>query len=1285
MLTANTGLLADDFAVPLPGGVKAVWDPRDAYRESTSHRERICINGLWRWQPAEAEVSRPPERSWGYFKVPGCWPGGGGDMQRDSQTLHAHPRWKDAGLAGLSAAWYEREIIVPDTWAGRRIALDIEYLNSYAAVFVDGKRVGEIRFPGGELDLAGACRPGRKHVLSVLVMALPLKGVMLSYSDTASARLVKGTVPRRGLCGDLYLVGTPPAARIADVRVDTSVRRGQISFDSALDGLAVGGRYHLRARITRDGHDVVEFTSPTFAGDGRFTFTGSWKPDRLWDLHTPRNMDSLSLSLHDAEGRLLDAALDVRFGFREFRIDGRDFYLNGSRVFLSAVPLDNAQVDASLASYQGARESLERLKSFGINFVYTHNYDCEPGSHLGFAEVLRAADDVGMLVALTQPHFSHYDWKAADADAANGYRRHAEFYARVAGNHPSVVFYAMSHNATGYDEDMNPDMIDGIHDPREPWALNNTKLALRAEAIVRGLDPSRIVYHHASGNLGSMHAINFYPNFVPIQELSDWFEHWATEGVKPLFTCEYGAPFTWDWSMYRGWYKGERSFGSARVPWEFCFAEWNAQFLGDRAFRIGEMERANLRWEAKKFRAGDLWHRWDYPYEIGSRVFDDRHEVIGRYLTDNARAFRTWGVSATSPWEYGHFWKPRDGVDRGRKGLSVDWDHLQRPGFSPDYFDRPYERIDLAFGRSDWIATADGQALLRNNRPLLAYIGGPGARFTSKDHNVRPGEAIEKQIIIINNSREAVQGDCEWSIAAADQPMRALLAGSGAIAVDTGQQARVPIRFALPAALPPGRYDLGATVKFSTGETQRDSVTIDVLPPAPAPLKTDTRIALFDPKGETAALLKSLGIACERIDIDADLSSYDLLVVGKAALAVDGPAPRIDRVRDGLKVIVFEQTAAVLEERLGFRVAEYGLRQVFPRVRDHPMLSGMDAEHLRDWRGESTTLPPRLAYELRPRYGPTVRWSGIPVPRVWRCGNRGTVASVLIEKPARGDFLPILDGGFSLQYSPLLEYREGRGLVVFCQLDLSGRTESDPAADDLARNVLRYAATWKPAPGRDVVYAGDPAGVAHLEAAGISARLHEGDKLSPDRVLVIGPGGGRQLAARAAEIADWLKAGGNVLAIGLDEAEAAAFVPGRVRMKEAEHIAAFFEPFAANSPFAGVGPADVHNRDPRKLPLVTGGAELVGDGVLARAGGVVFCQLVPWQFDYGAKLNVKRTYRRASFLVSRLLANRGVHAGTPLLARFGAPATTPPGHRRRDGFYLDQPEEGDDPYRFFRW
>ncbi len=212
-----------------------------------------------------------------------------------------------------------------------------------------------------------------------LVVAAPLKAVMLSYTDTASARQVKGAVPRRGLCGDVYLLGFPEGARIDDVRVDTSVRLGRVSCTARLQGLAAGEHYSLRARITRNGRAGTEFTSKRFAASdlesGHITFPGSYKPERLWDLHTPGNMQSLSLSLLDAQGRVLDTCFDQRFGFREFRIDGRDFFLNGTRIFLSAVPLDNALVGAGLSTYEGARESMERLKGFGINFVYAHNYD----------------------------------------------------------------------------------------------------------------------------------------------------------------------------------------------------------------------------------------------------------------------------------------------------------------------------------------------------------------------------------------------------------------------------------------------------------------------------------------------------------------------------------------------------------------------------------------------------------------------------------------------------------------------------------------------------------------------------------------------------------------------------------------------------------------------------------------------------------------------------------------------------------------------------------------------
>jgi beta-galactosidase len=133
----------------------------------------------------------------------------------------------------------------------------------------------------------------------------------------------------------------------------------------------------------------------------------------------------------------------------------------------------------------------------------------------------------------------------------------------------------------------------------------------------------------------------------------------------------------------------------------------------------------------------------------------------------------------------------------------------------------------------------------------------------------------------------------------------------------------------------------------------------------------------------------------------------------KGALTVEGTAPDLKRVRDGLKVVVFEQTGDVLEKRLGFRIEEYGMRQVWPRAPDSPLLAGLSSENLRDWRGSSTILPPTLSYTLSQRYNgvPSVIWCGLEMPRLWRCGNWGNVSSVMIEKPPRGDFLPIVDCG----------------------------------------------------------------------------------------------------------------------------------------------------------------------------------------------------------------------------------------------------------------------------------
>ena len=97
---------------------------------------------------------------------------------------------------------------------------------------------------------------------------------------------------------------------------------------------------------------------------------------------------------------------------------------------------------------------------------------------------------------------------------------------------------------------------------------------------------------------------------------------------------------------------------------------------------------------------------------------------------------------------------------------------------------------------ADWEPTVAAQALVRNNMPLLAYIAGKSASFTSQDHNFQPGEKIEKQLILINNSRENATCECSWSLSV-PQP----LTGQKKVTIRAGEQERIPLHFELPATL----------------------------------------------------------------------------------------------------------------------------------------------------------------------------------------------------------------------------------------------------------------------------------------------------------------------------------------------------------------------------------------------------------------------------------------------------------------------------------------------------
>jgi hypothetical protein len=1330
MVFAINGLAQD--AVELPAGVTAEWNLEKAFRETTATRERICINGLWRWQPAPLEQKKPapgetlaaavpPTTKWGYFKVPGAWPGAHGMSADETQRCYRHP----GSAQNDQVCWYQREINLPAGWKDREVFIDINWLQSIANVYLDGKMIGNVGYPGGKLNITSACKPGEKQVLSICVAALPLSKEMTVFMKGDLTATGQATVGRRGLCGDVFLESTPAKARMSDIRLAASVRKWELSVDAGVSSLTADQEYRFKGEVLDGEKKVHSFESKPFkasdVADGRIVFATPWKPEKLWDTNATANTYNVQLTLLDSKGTAVDSYYSTRFGFREFWIDGRDFRLNGSRFHMSAYPYDGAGMSSYNASYAGAKEALTRVKNAGFNMVYAHNYDAQPGSNLSFDEILRAADDVGILFSFTM----------GITDPA-----HTEYFVRQVSGHPSLVFYALSHNNYGYSEDVNPELIhscpDFMSDPNHKGERGDGKLkeARSREALITRFDRSRIIYHHG-GNIADVATPNCYLNFVPVQEMSDWFSTWATKGNKPVFPTEFGNAVDADFTMFRGYdlsangdvthpleepnlgrmgsmrKQGSYFYGSA-IRHEYHLSGWGAQFRGDIAYQMTDKEEKNMRAEAEQWKKHTPgWKFWSYPINVNTPFFDvpNERDVQAQYVNENWPAFRTLGVSAINTWYYSELFQLKPNPTQGKQGVAMkdgwtkndrpapvfpiptDWEHLQRPGYSCDWQNAPdrYAEAEAGFpysnSKEDWLEVGNlTKAWLRVTKPAFSYIAGKASHITSKDHNFYPGETIEKQIVVINDTRAPLAADCEWksSIAGVNGEKKH-------VDVQTGEQVRVPIKFAIPENTKPGEYEISLASKYNTGEAQEEKFAIHVMarPEKPKPALT---VSLFDPAGKTKKVIAGLGVACTEVKADAKVAAPGILIIGKEALAAEGPAPDISAVRDGLRVIVFEQNLAALQQRLGFRAVEYGLRNLFPRAPNHPLLAGIDAKNFTNWRGLSGSNMSELTlltYTPSWKYCSELitNWAGITVNRSWRGTTYGAVASIFMETPPRGDFTPVLAGGFSLQYAPLLEYREGKGMILFCQADVSNRDESDPAAETLVRNMLEYAGKWQPTPERKARYVGDAAGKAHLEKTGVALTAYEGGALGQDDVLIVGPASGQTLAAHAAAIADFLKAGGNLLAIGVTEQEANSFLPFKVSIKNKEHMSTYFPQPDEKSLFAGISPAGVHSREPRQLPLLNADAEVevLGNGILAKAknSNVVFCQMVPWTYDIKDMHNLKTSYRHSSVLVNRLLGNMGVRGKTTLLSQFAAAG--------KGELYVDKPVEADDPYRSYGW
>lgn len=1257
----------------LPPKVEARWELGNAFREETPARGRFCINGLWKFHAGEVDKPAIPSAGsgWGWLKVPGSW---------HAPTARMRPILPDflegkLDLGRIDAAWYQRTITVPKEWTGRRILVELDNPKQTARVFVDSRDAGTVEWPGGRVDITQLVKPGGTQTLSIHVAALPTQDENLVVMGPEQMEKARSEMKYKGLAGDCFLVSEPTGPRIEDVFVKPSVRRGELAVQCELSNAPAGCRLEA---VVRDGDKVVK----TFGGKPPL-IAGAWPDAKKWDLDQP-NLYHLSVRLTGPDGKLLDETTPLTFGFREFWIKGRNFYLNGSPIHLRCLDLSNPG-DFSLAARAQVRTAFTRARDLGFNYVIHSNYDYEPQSFAYMDDTLRAGDEAGFPMSYTIRHVKRIASDFENPEKRKLWNRVVDYEVKRVRNHPSVLMWAMNHNFCGWPDDQNPARLDGISEPpadSDPRRTQRRAAASQAERYVMGLDGTRPAYHHESGNLNQMITLNCYLNWTPLQERIEWVSHWAESGVKPLFFVEFGLPHHASWGGHR---TGPFIWRN-KVNSEPLAAEFSAMYNGDEAFHLADYEISHIAKIEKIYARSEPFHITEVLGDYWNKRWEHNFlEIKSAFTEQTWPAFRTWGVTAILPWDQGDFFKQSADANPQAVELATDWLRLQQPGLAPDFVPWSDDWLTTPKLEGNLEETSLAKTFRRVNRETLAWIGGPPERFTAKDHIYAAGETVTKQVALVNDLRRAVSATWEWKVTLDG---RSVANGKGEANIPAGEKKLVPFRFQLPEVDKDSKalIALRATLDGKGGANLTDSVSLEVLPKAPA-LKGS--VACYDPKGLTTRLLRDQGVTVRECDAPVPPRDCKLFVIGREAITSEGP--EIDLTKflrsDGSRanLLIFEQTEEVLQKRWGFRTASPGSRRVFVRQPVHPVCRGLSDDLLRDWRGSSSLLeayPNPIGF--RSGY-PAQEWCGFKNTRTWQWGNYGTVASVVMEKPQIGNWSTILDCEFDLQYSPLLEWLPPVGRVIFSQIDFSGRNAADPAANRLLANLLSYAESTRNREFGEARILGD--GLPHMS----TRKTQAGD------TLIVTKGADLNAAKAAAIDAS------TVVCLGLNGEALSQVLPFPVQTEDrAVTHSAIGRP--TEGLLAGLGDGDFHWRGRIELPAITKAPSelhVLSTGVYAEGyidgKRYVLVQFTPAQFNPNNKPYLRLSRRHALISIGRILTNCGVEMGAPVASLLGthrdslfkiprqAPAETDMPGRWLKSYYLDEPTSLDDPYRYERW
>ncbi len=360
--------------------------------------ERMDLSGLWRFQLDPMGFGKTPgselylKKLSGTIYLPGSTDQAGAGIRNDAAYIDRLSRKYEY----LGPAWYQREVVIPDDWAGKEIILTLERCHWETSVYVDGKAAGteeRLSVPD-RFVLTERLTPG-VHQLTICVDNR-LKYPMDQWNHGTTEYTQTNW---NGITGKMELEARP-AVYLRKIDIFPSARTGKALVRAAIrhDGNAGEGKLALRI-LTKTGETAYETEWPVAWTEGNDTlhFEQEIVPQRGWET-----WDEFSPALYRLEARLETVrGTDERvlsFGVREVEQGEHHIRLNGRNIHLRGV-LDCAvfpRTGYPATDTAEWKRIFRTVKAYGMNHVRFHSW-CPPEA------AFTAADEIGIYVQAELP------------------------------------------------------------------------------------------------------------------------------------------------------------------------------------------------------------------------------------------------------------------------------------------------------------------------------------------------------------------------------------------------------------------------------------------------------------------------------------------------------------------------------------------------------------------------------------------------------------------------------------------------------------------------------------------------------------------------------------------------------------------------------------------------------------------------------------------------------------------------------------------------------------------